>query len=97
MSDDPPAPIPEKTPEPSPRKPLSFGFMIVLGILLLVLACGACALFQNAVPFWVGVVAAVLTLFFKGYRGVFVGFAGTVGVVLLVAAIICGAMLSGTH
>jgi hypothetical protein len=103
MSNDLPAPVPEPTPEPPlppvvpSRKLLSFGFMILLGALLLVLSCGVSTLCQSLIPFWVGVGAAVLTLFFKGYRGIFVGFAGTVGVVLLATAIICGAMLSSSH
>jgi len=85
-----PKPSIEKyTPEP---RPPSFGGMFLLGILLIVVATILCGIMQSPAPLGLAAIAAFISLFFDGYRGLFVGFISTIGVVLLVLAIICGSM-----
>jgi len=74
--------------EPPPSSP-HFGLMFLLGIVLIFLSWGLCYLMQNPMPFLFIGMGAFCTLFFKGYRGIFVGFITTVGVILLGAIIYC--------
>jgi len=76
----------------TPPKPPSFALMFGLGVLSIPLGVGACALFQSPEPFGYLALAAFVTVFFKGYRGVFAGFVSAIGLILLVAAVICGVM-----
>ena len=93
----------KKMPEPTPGQtnppanPPNFWGMFGLGVLLVIISCAMCAPFQSPIPFGFGAFAALLSLFFQGYRGIFIGFISTIGVVLLGSAVICGAMLSGMH
>jgi hypothetical protein len=94
---------PQKMPEmPStqidpPPNPPNFWSMFGLGVLLVIISCILCAPFKSPLPFGVGAFIALISLCFQGYRGIFIGFLTTIGVVLLGAAVICGAMLSGMH
>lgn len=93
-------PLPPQKPKPKliviepARKPPNFWGMFALGVLLLVLSCVLCAPFRSLAPFGIGVLIAFVTVFFDGYRGVFMGFLAGIGIGLLGAAIMCGAMLS---
>jgi hypothetical protein len=40
----------------------------------------------------VGALGALVSLFCKGWRGIFVGFVATIGLVYLALIVICGAM-----
>ncbi len=103
MNEDSPAPLSPKIPEPAPRQidPLAqrpnFWGMFWLGVLLVVVSCLICAPFHSPIPFGIGALAALVSLFFPGYRGIFIGFISTIGVVLLGAAVICGAMIARIH
>ena len=93
-------PLPPNEPKPElivtepSRRPPNFWGMFALGVLLLILSCGLCAPFSSLVPFGIGALGAFVSVFFDGYRGVFMGFLAGIGMSLLVAAIMCGAMLS---
>jgi hypothetical protein len=93
-------PLPPKNPQPKlivtepPRTPPNFWGMFALGVLLLILSCVLCGPFRSFAPFGVGALVAFVSVFFDGYRGVFMGFLAGIGMSLLVAAIMCGAMLS---
>jgi len=63
--------------------------MFLLGIVLIFVAWGLSYLLQNPMPFFFTGIGAFFTVFFKGYRGIFVGFITTIGVVLLGAIIYC--------
>ena len=77
-----------------PPEPPNFWAMVGLGVLLVIISCILYAPFQNPAPFGFGFLVVFGSLFFPGYRGIFIGFISTIGVVLLGAAVICGAMLS---
>jgi hypothetical protein len=64
--------------------------MVVLGIALLILSCLACAGANSLVPFFLAGAGAVVSLFFTGYRGIFIGFAGTIALAALAVIVICG-------
>ena len=87
-----PAQIPPPPPPPSGRA--NFWKMFGAGIGLVVVSWIACIATGHPTPFGVGFVLAVVSLFFPGRRGIFIGFVSSIGVALLVAAIICGAMLT---
>ena len=98
MNEEPPSPFPPPLPAPeplqkSPPDPPNFWLMFFVGILLLIISGGLCAATRDIAPFSVGVLFALVSLFFQGYRGVFVGFVGSLGVVFLGLAIMCGAMM----
>jgi len=75
--------------------PPSFKAMLGLGVLLNIGSVLLCLPFQHPAPFFLGALAAFISLFFEGYRGIFVGFILVIGVVLLGVAIICGSMATG--
>ena len=83
-------PVSEKY-TPPPRPP-SFALMFFLGILLIVGGTILCLIAQTPAPLGLAALAAFFSVFFDGYRGIFVGFVSTIGVLLLAVAIICGAM-----
>ena len=99
----PPSEPQKETSEPAPLQagpppnPPNFWGMFGLGILLVIISCAICAPFRSLIPFGLGAFVALLSLFFQGYRAIFIGFISTIGVVLLGSAVICGAMLSGMH
>ena len=64
--------------------------MFFLGIGLLIISILASASTQSIIPFVAGAIVAVISAFFPGYRGVFAGFIGTIGVIAFGFAIICG-------
>jgi hypothetical protein len=78
----------------SSRTAPNFWAMFGAGIILLILSCVLCGPFRSIAPFGVGGLVAFVTVFFAGYRGVFMGFLAGIGITLLVAAIMCGAMIS---
>ena len=86
MDETTPPPVPPQPAIP-PNKPLSSAAGAGLGFLLFIVSTAVCYLFPPA--FLVGFVAAVVCLFKKGYRSIFVGHIITVGVLLLVAIAYC--------
>jgi hypothetical protein len=70
-------------------KPPSFGVMFGLGIVLFILSIALCIPFQSPTVFGFGALGAFVTIFFKGYRGIFVGYISTLGVLLLGAIVYC--------
>jgi len=89
----PPSPAPAPRPPDPPPDPPNFWLMFGLGGFLVIASCGTCALVQSIIPFWIGSVVAFVSVFFQGYRGIFIGFVSTIGVILLAAAIVCGAII----
>jgi hypothetical protein len=75
-------------PDTSPKPP-SFGILFGIGIVLFIVSILLCIPFQSPTVFGFGFVAAFVTLFVKGYRGVFVGYISTLGLVLLGAIAYC--------
>jgi hypothetical protein len=92
MNEEPPANMPPAPAGPPPNlpKPPNFWLMFALGGGGLVVAGGACAMFNSFTLLMLAGIGAVVSLFFKGYRGIFVGMVATVGLVLLALAVICG-------
>ena len=70
-------------------KPPKFGVLFGIGILLFIVSVLLCIPFQSPTIFFYGGVAAFVTVFFKGYRGVFVGYISTLGLALLAAIAYC--------
>ena len=70
-------------------KPPSFVAMFGLGIGLFIVSILLCIPFQSPTVFGFGALGAFVTLFFKGYRGIFVGYISTLGIVLLGAIAYC--------
>jgi len=102
MNDEPPSNkiTPSQTPLPKEQKPAplpppeppSFWLMFFLGIILVICSAFASGGMQSPVPFFLLAAGAVLSLFFQGYRGLFVGFATVLGLVFLVLVVVCGPM-----
>ncbi len=82
-----PPSLPTKT--GAPPKPPGFGAMFALGIVLFILSIALCIPFQSPTVFLLGAAGAFVTVFFKGYRGIFVGYISTLGLVLLGTIIYC--------
>ena len=70
--------------EPSPPNPL---LAAGAGALLLIISIAACFIYPPA--FFLGLVGAIISLFQKGYRWVFLGYIITIGVLLLCAIAYC--------
>jgi hypothetical protein len=88
----PPPPEPPLTPQ-RPSRPDSSSFfvgMIALGFGLLVLSCLACAGAGSILPFSLAAVGAFVSLFFTGYRGIFIGFVGIIAIIALAVVVLCG-------
>lgn len=68
--------------------------MFVLGVFLNLVSAALCVPVQNPLPFFIVGAGAFVSVFFDGYRGIFIGFITTFGVVLLILAITCGAMIA---
>jgi hypothetical protein len=83
-----PAPGPDQIPAP-PSRQSKFAAMFGLGIVLIVVSVLVCRFFQSPVPFLGGTLIAFLSLFFRGYRGIFVGYISCVGLALLGTIIYC--------
>jgi hypothetical protein len=66
--------------------------MFGLGVLLLIVSIACCVAMQHPAPFFFGATLAFVSLFFAGYRGVFVGFVTVIGVIFLGIVIVCGSM-----
>jgi hypothetical protein len=83
----PPSPPPADPPPPSP------GFCAFLGFLLAVFGA-ASGMASLGVGFFVGLVVAFGSLFFEGYRYIFVGYLLThliaIGLFILAIIVICG-------
>jgi len=75
-------------PEPPPYVP-SFLGMLCLGVLLNIVTLLLCLPAQSPMPFIFAAVGAFISVFFKGYRGIFVGFILTFGLILLAICIYC--------
>ncbi len=63
--------------------------MFGLGIGLFIVSVLLCIPFQSPTVFGFGALGAFVTLFIKGYRGIFVGYISTLGIVLLGAIAYC--------
>jgi hypothetical protein len=64
--------------------------MFFVGLGLPVLAGFLCAGVQNPSPLFWAALAAFLSLFFKGWRGIFVGSVVAIGLAFLVLIMMCG-------
>jgi hypothetical protein len=64
--------------------------MFFLGIGLLIGSGFLCAGVQAPWPLFWGALAAFVSVFFRGWRGVFAGYAAAIGLAVLVVIIICG-------
>jgi hypothetical protein len=91
----PPADPEPNRPPPTPDERPGFWAMFGLGIGLLVVSCILCGLFQHPFPLLIGALGAFGSLFSSRYRGIFIGYVSTIGIALLVTAVICGAMIAG--
>ena len=80
---------PPSTKYEAPRTLPSFAAMFGFGILLNIVSALLCIPFRNPTVFLLGAAGAFVFLFFKGYRGIFVGFISTVGLILLGTIIYC--------
>ena len=91
MNEIPPPFEPGQPPPPLPgdgkRKPPSKKVCAALGALLLVVSCALC--YINPLAAFIGFLVALGSLFFDGYRCIFLGYALTFGVLLLAAIIYC--------
>ena len=76
-----------------PPEPPSFWLMFFLGFILFILVAVMSGGTQSLVPFIIGALGAFISVFFKGYRGLFAGFASVIGLVLLIFVVVCGPML----
>ena len=85
-------PVPQSSP---PSKPPHFGWMLVLGIVLNLVSFGLCFLVQNPAPIFIIGAGTFVSVFYDGYRGIFIGFITTIGVALLVSLVVCGALIIG--
>lgn len=63
--------------------------MFGMGIVLFFVSILLCIPFQSPTVFGIGAIGAFVTLFIKGYRGIFVGYISTLGIVLLGAIAYC--------
>jgi hypothetical protein len=82
--------LPPIPPPPAPGgkgKPPGKVLCTFLGFLLFIITCGMAYFFPPAPAF--GFVAAIVCLFFKDYRCVFLGYILTCGILLLAAIIYC--------
>ena len=82
----------EEVPPPVRPKGPDFHLMVTFGILLIFISCVLCVPARSLYPLGIGGAAAFVSIPFRGYRGIFVGFIGTIGALLLCSAIICGGM-----
>jgi hypothetical protein len=97
----PPLPDPGKKPVKGngpPRNHSFFILMIFLGALLLIGSAAVCAgtsnsNFINFIPIAVAAVGSFVSVFFRGYRGIFFGFYITLGVIILGAVVLCFGLL----
>jgi hypothetical protein len=89
---DPPPPLAPMPPRPprGPDDPPPFGLMFLLGIILFILAAGICLPAKNPGPFIIGALLAFFSVFFRGWRGLFVGFLAVFGLLVLTVIVICG-------
>ncbi len=86
MNDQPPPPLIEPPASPPPNYPSPWK-AAGIGVLIFIASC----LFCVANPFFllVGFIGAVVPLFIKGYRCIFVGYILCVGLTLLALVIAC--------
>ncbi len=106
---DPLPPLPEPVPQPPPFDPAqlppppsdpetpSIWPKFWLGVLLNLVSVGICFACMNPLPFCLAGLIAFVLLFFSRYRLIFIGFLTTIGVVLLVSLIACGAIVAMSH
>jgi 4-hydroxybenzoate polyprenyltransferase len=88
----PPPPVPEPPRKEREREPVSFWAMFALGIGLVIISIVSCLMFNHPFPLFIGGAVALGSLFFDGWRGIFVGAATLIGVVVLGVVIVCGSM-----
>jgi hypothetical protein len=104
MKEELPPPLPDqdpkKAPPPAPNAPPLWA-MIVVGLFLFGLSVGLFCLVQNSVvrltPFLLTLLGTTVTLFFRGYRGIFFGFYIALGISLLIAVAVCFGIVSSPH
>jgi hypothetical protein len=106
MSSESPPPLPTPGNEPNlpaknqPRKGPPLALMILAGVLLfglMLTVLFAPDLRQSPVPYAVAIIGAFVSVFFKGYRGIFIGFFATMGVVILVAVVVCFGIIATSN
>jgi hypothetical protein len=78
-------PVTEKDADNSP----SFVGMFFIGIFIAIFSIPLCIPFQSPAPFIFGFFLAFISLFGKGYRGIFLGFVTTIGLSLLCIVLWC--------
>jgi len=93
----PPPSLPDIPPRRREKEPSNFWAMFAMGVGLVILTAILCAAFRHPFPLFIGGAVAVGSLFFDGWRGIFVGAATLIGVVLLGFIIVCGSMLGNMH
>ncbi len=77
-------------PGPPNFEPPDFWIMFFLGIGLFVASGFACFGTQNMVPVLLAALTAFLSVFFRGWRGIFAGYFTAIGLVVLAFIVICG-------
>ena len=66
--------------------------MFIFGIALFILSCAVCVGLQSSVPLYICAIGAFVSVFFRGYRGIFIGFVIPIGLYFVAVVVICGAM-----
>jgi hypothetical protein len=83
----------------SSQSPPPLPLMIVAGVFLFGISVAIPFLVRDSVarfaPFSLALIGAFVTVFFKGYRGIFFGFFIALGVSILAAVAVCFGLLSG--
>jgi len=64
--------------------------MFFLGIGLLAGSACLCAAVQTPWPLFLGLLTAFVSVFFRGWRGIFVGYVVAIGLTVLVLIMMCG-------
>jgi hypothetical protein len=90
MNDETPSEFSPPPERPNSYKGPPFWGMFVLGIGVLFLSGIACVMFQGSAPLFLGAAAAFVSLFFRGWRGVGVGYLAIVGLIILTVIVVCG-------
>jgi MFS family permease len=83
-------PLPQPSSEPPGYEPPNFWLMFFLGFLLLLFSGLLCGAFNSPIPAGLGLIGAIVSIFFRGWRGIFAGYFGTIGLIALAVIIICG-------
>jgi hypothetical protein len=80
--------------ETPPGEHPPFWAMFVLGMGLFILSGILCAMAQSAAPLSIGALLALISVFFRGWRGIFAGYLTVIGILVLAVIVICGSSRS---